>query len=150
MRGYFGIGVWKAKFAVNTGTLWRSAFALGADFVFTVGRRFDRQAGDTPRTWRHVPMFSFVDIDDLVAHLPYSCPLVGVELHERARPLGNFIHPQRACYLLGAEDHGLSPDILARCHQLVQIPSSVCLNVATAGAIIMYDRSNKCKNSSNT
>jgi tRNA C32,U32 (ribose-2'-O)-methylase TrmJ len=34
----------------------------------------------------------------------------------------------------------LSPALVARCHHLVRIPTSFSLNLATAGAIVMYDR----------
>ncbi|MCP6423623.1 hypothetical protein NL463_30385, partial [Klebsiella pneumoniae] len=77
----------------NIGSLWRSAHLYGASFIFTVGRRYQMQASDTPKTRRHTPMFEFRDIDDLVAHLPYSCPLIGVELDPRAMPLTSFAHP---------------------------------------------------------
>jgi tRNA G18 (ribose-2'-O)-methylase SpoU len=140
MRGYFGIGIWHAKTENNVGTLWRSAYLLGASFVFTVGRRYRKQASDTATTWRHIPLFHFEDVDALIRHMPYSCPLVGVELDPRAHPVTRFIHPERACYLLGAEDHGLSPDVRNRCHALVQLPGEFSMNVAAAGTIVLYDR----------
>lgn len=140
-RGYFGVGIFHPKFEVNQGTLWRSAFAFGADFIFTVGRRFTHQASDTPKSWMSVPMYHYLDMDDLVAHLPHACPLVGVELGEKSRPLDRFCHPTRCCYLLGAEDHGLPPAVVDRCHHLVEVPGlRTCLNVATAGSLVMYDR----------
>ena len=143
-RGYFGIGVYHPKTEVNIGTLLRSADAFGAAFVFTVGRRFRKQASDVWKSWRHIPVFEVADIDGLRRWLPFSCPLVGVELDERARMLSAWSHPERACYLLGAEDHGLPPDVRAACHSLVQIPgASRCLNVASAGSIVLYDRAAK-------
>lgn len=45
------------------------------------------------------------------------------------------MNPRRAVYLLGPEDGSIS--------FLVQIPSTYCLNVATAGAVVMYDRAAK-------
>ena len=38
--GFFGIGIVKAKHEANVGTLWRSAWQLGAGFLFTVATRF--------------------------------------------------------------------------------------------------------------
>ena len=140
-RGYFGVGIWHPKCEENQGTLWRSAYAFGAAFAFTIGPRFTKQATDTPKTYLNVPMLTFDDIDDLMHHLPYCCPLVGVELHEGARSLDRFVHPDRAIYLLGAEDHGLPEKVLERCHDIVQIGGlKMCLNVSTVGSIIMYDR----------
>jgi len=143
-RGYFGIGIWHGKHDCNQGTMWRSAYSFGADFVFTVGARFKRQASDTTKAWCHVPMLHFADMDDLISHLPYSCPIAGVELTEDSFDLKTFIHPDRCVYLLGAEDHGLSGSILDQCHLRVQIaPTKVCLNVSTAGSIVMWDRVSK-------
>ncbi len=140
-RGYFGIGVCHGKSKQNIGTLMRSAYCFGAAFVFTVGARYPKQSSDTVKSWRHLPLYHFNTVADLKAHLPHSCQLVGVELHERAKPLGKFSHPERACYLLGAEDHGLVGTALDACHVLVMIPgASRCLNVSVAGSIVLFDR----------
>lgn len=140
VRGFCGIGIEHGKTAVNIGTLWRSAYSLGASFVFTVGRRYERQSSDTVKAWRHIPLFNYLTLEDLIAHLPYDCPLIGIELDDRALALGRFHHPQRACYLLGAEDHGLSKAALARCHRIVQLSGRHCLNVAVAGSIVLHHR----------
>lgn len=67
-----------------------------------------------------------------------------MELTERSAPLSRFTHPISACYLLGAEDHGLPKKILDRCNFLVQVGGlRVCLNVATVGALVLYDRQSK-------
>ena len=72
--------------------------------------------------------------------LPTGCQLVGVEFIETAVDLPSFRHPQRAAYVFGPERGSLSPALVARCEHLVKIPSAFCVNVATAGAIVMYDR----------
>jgi tRNA G18 (ribose-2'-O)-methylase SpoU len=142
-RGYFEIGIVRGKCAPNVGTLWRSAYQLGAAGVFTIGKRYPIQASDTVKAWKHVPMREFADFDAFLAALPYSCPIVGIEMG--GKPLTSFVHPERATYILGAEDHGISPDILARCHHVVSLPSmrSESYNVAVAGSLVMFDRQNK-------
>lgn len=143
-RGFFAIGVYHPKTEANIGTLWRSAHAFGASMIFTVGMRYKRQSSDTSSAWKHVPLMHFSTIDDLVAHLPYDCLLAGIELEPTAYRLGNYVHREQACYLLGAEDYGLPPNVLAKCHQKIEIPgASRCLNVAVAGSIVMYDRVSK-------
>lgn len=142
-RGYFAIGIYHGKTEVNIGTLWRSAHLYGAAFVFTVGARYHRQASDTPKTPNHTPLFHFATVDDLIEHLPWSCPLVGVEMDERSRPLTS--HPnswERCAYLLGAEDYGLPQAVLDRCHHLLSIETAMpqSLNVAVAGSIVLHDR----------
>ena len=48
--------------------------------------------------------------------------------------------PMAAAYLLGPERGSLSPEAQARCDLVVKIPTRFCVNVGTAGAIVMYDR----------
>ena len=58
MKGYFGIGVEGISKAVNVGTLFRTAHAFGASFVFTVRAQYNRREGghvDTSDTPRSVP-----------------------------------------------------------------------------------------------
>lgn len=143
MRGYFAIGAYNPKTEANVGTLWRSAHLYGASMIATVGRRrYQHQASDTPKTPYSTPLMAFTDIDDLIAHLPHGCPLVGVELDPRAKLLHEFTHPERAFYLLGAEDNGLPVSVLDKCHHVVQIPTvrSASMNVATAGTVLLADR----------
>jgi tRNA G18 (ribose-2'-O)-methylase SpoU len=141
MRGFWGVGVYHPKHGVNVGTLFRSAVCFNAHFAFTVGRRYAKTNADTVNAPGVLPVYHHLTIDDLVAGLPHGCRLVGVELAEGAYSLLNYSHPRQACYLLGAEDHGLPPAVLDRCHEVVQIPfAKHCLNVATAGTVVAYDR----------
>lgn len=143
-RGYYGVGVYQPKHEVNIGTLFRSAQAFGADFLFTIGRRYRQQASDTTKVLRHMPVYNYLTVDDMYEHLPIGCEVVCVELTDEATPLNEFQHPTRCVYLLGAEDHGLPPRLTMK-HKTVIIPyATACLNVATAGTVVMYDRSAKC------
>lgn len=139
-RGFFEIGVFRGKTPANIGTLWRSAYQLGAAGIFTVGRRYPDQASDTVKAHKHVPMREFADFDAMHAGLPFGCPIVAVEMG--GRDLVGFTHPDRAVYLLGAEDNGIPPSILARCHHVVSLPSIrvESFNVAVAGSLVMFDR----------
>lgn len=139
MRGYCGIGIVNAKHEVNVGTLWRSAKLFGAGFVFTTGRPYRKQASDTMKAWKHLPIYAYKNADDLFDHLPMGCVPVAIELADKAIPLTGFSHPERACYILGAEDNGLPDRLLKRAACVVQIPAG-SLNVATAGSIVLYDR----------
>ena len=139
-RGYFGIGIYNGKAESNVGTLWRSAFQLGASFIFTIGRRYPQQSSDTTKCWKHVPAFVYSQWDEFFAGRPFDCPLIGIEMG--GLPLDGFYHPERAIYLLGAEDNGLPPAVLNCCQQVVSIPSvrTESYNVSVAGSIVMYDR----------
>lgn len=144
-RGFFAIGMYRPKTEHNLGTLWRSAHALGASMIFTIGHRYTRQASDTSAATRHVPYIPYPTWDVFRAARPFNAPLVGVELTPRANNLLPFEHPETAVYLLGPEDGSLGGRILAECQYVVSIPSAFCLNVATAGSIVMYDRLAKLK-----
>lgn len=142
-RGYFGIGIFNGKNTSNIGTLWRSANILGADFIFTIGNRYQKQCSDTMKTPRHIPLYHYRDGDDFFEHVPYDCPVVGVELADKSIPLEKYHHRERCIYLLGAEDHGIPPKILERCVDVVQLRGDFCMNVSVAGSIVMYDRAVK-------
>ncbi len=139
-RGYFAIGAERMSKALNVGNLMRSAHGFGAAFTFTVGARYSRDEAfaDTSKSRNHVPHYEWGCIDDIV--LPKGCDLVGVELVDDAIDLPSFRHPLKAAYVLGPEKGSLSDDMLSRCRFVVKIPTRFCVNVAMAGAIVMYDR----------
>ena len=145
-RGYFGIGVYKPKTETNIGTLYRSAHSFGADFIFIIGKRYKKQPSDTLNSTLHLPLYEFTTWEDFKEHLPKGCQIVCIELDERAKDLKTFCHPERAVYVLGAEDNGIPKEYL-KTHQIIQIKGGkYCLNVAVAGSIILYDRINKNEN----
>ena len=139
-HGYFGIGCLNMKTSMNYGTLFRTAQIMGADFIFLIGSRFKRQASDTMKSWRHLPLFEYDSFADFQKHRPYDCKLVGIELMESATPIGEFKHPKQACYLLGAEDNGLTKEAIEACQEIIYLPGERSLNVSVAGSIVLYDR----------
>lgn len=142
MRGYFGIGVYHPKTTENIGTLWRSAHNFGADFIFTIGKRYKKQASDTTKAERHIPLYEYINFEDFKNHLPKGCRIVCIEQCDGAINLKAATHPETAVYLLGAEDYGI-PEKLMFGHQKIFIDTPMCLNVSVAGSIVMYDRKNK-------
>lgn len=138
--GYYGIGIYQLKRGYNLGTLWRSAYILGASYIFTIGKNYKKQTSDVLKTWSRIPLFHYDTFEEFKNSIPYSCQLVGIELVEGAVPLHEFEHPKRAVYLLGAEDNGLPPNVINECHELIQLPGSHSLNVAVTGSIVMHDR----------
>ena len=98
-------GVFNSKTVENVGTLWRSAYMLGAAFIFTIGsRNVWEKAADTYKSWRRVPAFRYESWDAFCSVAPYNCQWVAVEMG--GEPLSSFVHPERCVYLLGAEDAG--------------------------------------------
>jgi len=140
MRGYFAIGVEGISKPENAGNLFRSAHAFGASFVFSIAAapRVERSHADTSRTAENLPWYAYRSVADFT--LPSGCHLVGIELLDEAVELPTFRHPHRAAYVFGPERGSLSPDLVARCDFLVKIPTGFCINLSTAGAVVMYDR----------
>ena len=141
MRGYFGIGVEGVSKPMNLGGLLRTAHAFGASFAFTIAAAFEPRAvgrADTSDTAANLPLHIYPDVESLA--LPAGCRLVGVEVLAEAIELPSFCHPLQAAYVLGAERGTLTPVLIERCAFVVRVPSRFCLNLAVAGAIVMYDR----------
>ncbi len=139
-NGFYGIGIVNNVDEINIGTLWRSAYILGASFIFTVDRKYQKQGSDVTKAWIKIPLYHYTSVEDLKTHLPYNTPLVGVEMTPNAVALSDFKHPPRAVYLLGNEQIGLSDRVLQQCHSVISLPGHFSLNVAVTGSIIMYDR----------
>lgn len=139
-NGYFGIGCMGMKSSDNYGTLFRTAQIFEADFIFLIGCRFKHQVTDTMKSWRHMPLFEYKDFADFNDHRPHDCRLIGIEMTPMSTLIADFKHPKQACYLLGAEDHGLSPEAIAACQETVVLPGIRSLNVSVAGSIVLYDR----------
>jgi len=139
-RGYFAIGAERISKALNLGNLMRSAHGFGASFTFTIGATYKalEARADTSKGQAHLPHYNWPDLEAL--HLPSGCRLVGIELLEDAIDLPSFRHPARAAYVLGPERGSLSEPLLERCDFVIRIPTRFCVNVAMAGAIVMYDR----------
>ena len=143
----FAIGVENMKSGLNLGTLLRSAHIFGASLLFTIGRSYTRQASDTNKSYKKVPVIRFKSWDDYREHAIFSWEHIGIEVSEKAISLAEFKHPKQAVYLLGPEDGSLSKIAAGICTRIVRIntPSPYCLNVASAGSIVMYDRAAKMK-----
>jgi tRNA G18 (ribose-2'-O)-methylase SpoU len=79
--------------------------------------------------------------DDLLALRAAGFALVAATPRAGATPLGAFARPARLALLLGSEGPGLSDAALALADHRVTIPMAPAadsLNVATAGAILLY------------
>lgn len=136
-RGYAAVALDNPKYDGNIGGALRAAYCLDANMVVLSGTRFRREATDTIHAWKHIPTHQVSDVFDA---LPVDCTPVAVDLVEGATPLPRFQHPERAFYIFGAEDRTLGEPILARCKHRVVIPTRLCLNLACAINVVLYDR----------
>lgn len=139
MRGYAAIGLYMPKTEPNVGGALRAAYCYGAAMVAIQGQRFKKFSTDTMKAWRHVPV---VEVNDLIAAIPFGCIPVCVELTENARPLETFVHPERAFYIFGPED-GSIPRVLTDKYLTVKAPTRFCMNLAATVNVVLYDRAAK-------
>ena len=72
--------------------------------------------------------------------VPYDCVPVAVELVPGATPLPKYVHPERAFYIVGADDATLDKRVLDRCRDRVIVPTNRCMNLAATANVVLYDR----------
>jgi RNA methyltransferase, TrmH family len=132
-----GLALWRVSDPGNVGTLLRAADALGPAFVLlssgcadpTGPKALRASAGAAFRA----PLGAFEDGDGLtrVALAPRDgVPLPALDL------------PERVIFVLGAEREGLPDEVLGAAEAVATIPQAgraESLNVATAGAIALYE-----------
>ncbi len=145
--GYFGIGILSPKTEQNVGTLWRSAYQLGASVLYTIGGRYRSSSSDTLNVPARIPL---IELDDWNSFAEWAAPkaAVWVAIEMGGTPLSEFKHPRNAIYILGSEDHGVPKSVLRGCREVVSLESEQygSYNVAVAGSLVMYDRMMKQKN----
>ena len=135
-----GLALWHVSDPGNVGTLVRSADALGPAFVALSEGCADPTGPKAVRASMgavfRIPLVSYDDAPGrrvaLVAH--GGSPLKEVDLSGPTT------------FVLGAEREGLPQDELDRCQELATVPLAAeaeSLNVATAGAIALYERAQR-------
>ena len=138
--GYFEIGIFQPRNTENIGTLWRSAWQLGASGIFTIGRRQREQTTDVLKVAYKIPLRHYETLEEFNHSRPVGAEIIGVEMG--GTPLKEFVHPLRAVYLLGSEANGLSHAAMESCNHVVEIESVryPSYNVAVSGSLVMYHR----------
>lgn len=144
-RGFCAIGLVNPKTTENVGSVLRAAYCFNAVFVAVQGKRYSKSPTDTPNVTKHRPL---LHTDDIISLCPHDCEPVAVDLLDGAEPLDLFRHNPRAFYIFGPEDGTLGKNITDRCARKVAIPCAMCLNLAAAVNVILYDRIAKMRRES--
>ena len=142
MRGYAAIGLDNPKNNLNVGSAMRAVGVYKASMLAVSGKRIGAGSTDTMKHHKHIPLLHADDIFDLI---PFDCVPVAVDLVEGATSLVDYIHPERAFYIFGAEDATLGERVLSRCRDVVYVPTSGCMNLAATVNVVLYDRMEKQK-----
>lgn len=144
LENFCGVAVEAPKLHGNIGVVFRTAATLGnVDFLATVGARYDKNNHWDPcDSHRILPTWHFDAFADLRQRLPLCCVLVGVELTSDSVDLATFDHPDRAVYLFGSEDTGLSQQARRSCRSIIRLPSATgtSMNLSSAASIVLWDR----------
>jgi tRNA(Leu) C34 or U34 (ribose-2'-O)-methylase TrmL len=139
--GFCAIGIYAAQNGRNTSMLLRSAYLLGADAVFTVGRRYRKGrgggaggVGDTLGAASQLKLAHYATLEEMLADMPAGVVMVGVE--KGGASMQRWRHPPRAVYLLGSEDEGLPASVATRCGALIELETARRLASATPRAAV--------------
>jgi len=146
-RGYAAIGLDHPKTNINVGSALRAAGVYGAAFVAATGNRYGRLSTDTMKHYRHLPFLQPKSLYDVV---PFGCTPVAVDLLEEATPLPEYVHPERAFYIFGAEDATLYAPVTDWCRDTIYVPTNGCMNLAATVNVVLYDRFAKSFSGKNT
>jgi len=134
----FGVGLDNPKNEINVGSALRACGCFGASFLILGDRRIKCLAKtDTAGIVYKIPVFR---TDDVVASIPYNHVPVAVELTDGATNIVDYVHPDNAFYIFGAEDATLGDRVLSHCRDVIKIPSRYCLNLAACVNVVLYDR----------
>jgi tRNA G18 (ribose-2'-O)-methylase SpoU len=129
---------WIGDFNMGTGI--RNANAFNAKEVFYVGeRKWDKRSA--------VGVYNYTDVQWIPTvedfkKLKERYVIVGIDNVPGSVSIRNYHWPRNTLMVFGEEGPGLTPEMLALCKDVVEIPmfgSVRSLNCGTASGIVMYD-----------
>ena len=133
------------KFAHNVGATVRAASCFGIKQIWYTGNRISMDLEKKKRLPREERMKGYRDVelrqfDYFFDEFDQDVVPVAVELRPNAELLTQFHHPEKALYVFGPEDGGLSSMHLRHCHRFIVIPTRHCVNLSAAVYLVLYDR----------
>jgi tRNA G18 (ribose-2'-O)-methylase SpoU len=148
----------------NVRRLLQTAAAMRCASVLVVGQRsfdFSPDGKDLPPCLHQcvragiLPIRRFPSWEDCVSHLKQNqIRLVGVEIHQDARPIEAFFDDRHTAFLMGNEGDGLNAKQMKSCDAFVRIPQygegTASLNVYVAASIVLHRFHHWQRRNSNT
>ena len=134
------------KFSASVGTMARNAELFRFDKLYV--SQSERTGGhigatDTAKSFRRIGEFVWDEIGLISSMRDSGHKIVAIELENGATAVTDFNHPENALYIIGAEDKGISREILNTVDETVIIPADKkwSFNAADSATIVMYDLS---------
>ena len=145
----------------NVGAIFRSAEGFGVAKIILSGytpyplstndarlphiaRKTDEQIHKTALGAETMVPFEYYEeppLDDLKAR---GYRLVALEQDQRSIPLNSYHTPNKVALLLGEEVHGIEPELIKQCDDIIEIPmvgQKESFNVSVATGIALYQLS---------
>lgn len=132
----------------NIGSLFRIADALGVEKLYLTGDTIQPPNSKIRKNSRaadkYVPYEYHQDAIPLITELKYAgYKIISLELTNESIPLHQLtLDDKKVCLILGSENFGVNPQLLATSDSVVMIPmqgKNESMNVATAAAIVAYE-----------
>lgn len=140
MKEQVSIGLINPKSASNVASVLRAVGCFNASSVFYTGQRYNYAKNFNADTRAMHKIIPTVSVDDLRHIRPSGAKVVVVELIEGAIPLPDYVHEDNAFYIFGPEDGSVPTDVLSWADDVIYIPTTGCLNLASTVNIVLYDR----------
>jgi len=130
----------------NVGSIIRTAECFGfsqihlSGYTPSVDNKALQSASMGTEKW--ISIKKWETFQDFFKHLDSKYSIIGLETSENSVFMENFHWPKNGVLILGNEELGLSPNLIAKCDNLVKIPlfgKKESLNVANAFSIIAYE-----------
>lgn len=133
---------------INVNLVCRSLCNFAGIEMFIVGSN-QWHKGATNGLKNVIKIHYFQDVNSFFQYInDTDYDLVAVEQSERSVSLNTFIHPKKPCFIFGAEDYGLTDDVLLNVKDVVEIPMDGYHpngNVGVCSGIVFYDYVSKLK-----
>jgi tRNA(Leu) C34 or U34 (ribose-2'-O)-methylase TrmL len=133
------------KFDHNVGMVVRAASCYRVPQVWWTGNRVSLDVAKGERLPREERMKGYRDVEMVQFDYPFDhfgrdVTPVAVEVRPNSECIYDFVHPEKALYVFGPEDGGLSRVQLQHCHRFVTIPTAHCANLAAAVWQVLFHR----------
>lgn len=125
----------------NMGTIVRSANAFGVRTVHVIGRRQWNKRG-AMATDKYLHVHYYQTVDEFIEEMKQrNKQVIAVDNVFGAKKLSAIDLPRQSVLVFGAENSGISKDLLQKSYEIVEIEqhgSTRSINVGVAAGIVMY------------